>query len=129
MVDYTFTTDQGWKVTEYRPFSASYAVLHTPCVAGYMNRSHQQPKDRLSKKTSESYTPVDEYDLLGQLTSRQMTFEFYSTDVLRHVAGGASLYTGQHRSAILSRLSDLTGEIDGASLHYTPDREQTETGL
>jgi hypothetical protein len=129
MVNYSFTTDQGWKVTEYRPFSASYAVLHTPCIADYQRTDYLTPKAPEVRGTSGPYAPTGGDDLLGQLTSRQLTFEAYSTHVLRQLLEERVAIRDRNRSSILGRISDVSGEIYGASLLHTPDNYKRRQGL
>jgi len=124
MVNYTFYTDQGWKVTEYRPFSASYAVLHTPCFDSYRQANHGKAS------YAESASGVNhQEDLLGSLTKRQITFESYSADVLRQLLAERVSIRDRNRSAILGRLGDVSGEIQGASLPYAPDGHKRKQAL
>lgn len=124
MVNYTFYTDQGWKVTEYRPFSASYAVLHTPCFDSYRQADHGKAS---YAESASGVNPQD--DLLGSLTRRQLTFESFSADVLRQMLAERATIRDRNRSSILGRLSDVSGDIYGASLIRTPESYKRRQGL
>lgn len=128
MVNYTFTTDQGWKVTCPIAFSPSYAILHSPCIAAHHQRDYLAPEARVTRNDTSAYAPAGGDDLLGQLTRRQLTFESYSTDVLRQLLEERVAIRDRNRSSILGRITDVSGEIYGASLLHTPDsykRRQT----
>ena len=122
MVNYSFTTDQGWRVTEYRPFSASYAVLHTPAY-------RRDDYTRRPESYAQPGPGVGGTDLLGTLTSQQLTYEAFSTDVLRQLLAERVTIRDRNRSAILGRLTELSGEIYGASLPYTPEGDKRRQGL
>jgi hypothetical protein len=129
MVNYSFTTDQGWRVTEYRPFSASYAVLHTPCIRDYQHMRAEQPHAGDAATSGGVYTSVGADDLLGTLTGRQLTFESFSADVLRQLLEERVAIRDRNRSSILGRITDVSGDIYGASLLHTPDSDKRKQGL
>lgn len=129
MVDYTFTTDQGWKVTEYRPFSTSYAVLHTPCIISYQRKSFSEPEEHNVGNASGTYAPASGDDLLGQLTRRQLTFESYSADVLRQLLEERVAIRDRNRSSILGAITDVSGEIYRALVLHTADSDKRKQGL
>jgi len=97
MVNYSFTTDQGWRVTEYRPFSASYAVLYSPCMPGrnYAEARLQPESDRSPDGTANSG------NLLAMLTSQQLRFNYFSKDVLRQLLEERVAIRNRNRSSIL----------------------------
>lgn len=118
MSQYNFTTDQGWRVTEYRPFSVSYAVLYSPCMP------YSQPE--VEKTLSES-SGTD--NMLAALTSQQLKFSYFSKDVLRQLLEERVAIRNRNRSLILGRLSDVSGEIYGVSVIRTPDADKQRQGL
>jgi len=125
MVNYTFMTDQGWKVTEYRPFSASYAVLHTPCMPATEYRNAYLWPEPDSKSDYEPSTG----NMLATLTNQQLKFNYFSKDVLRQLLEERVTIRNRNRSSILGRLGDLSGEIYGASLLRTPEADKQRQGL
>jgi hypothetical protein len=118
-MDYTFINDQGWKITEYRPFSPSYAVLHTPCFETY-KRSEE---GRYGEKSAAGD------DILGRMTSQQLKFDSFSADILRQLLQERVLIRDRSRSSILGRITDLSGDIYGASQLRTPDGDRQKQGL
>lgn len=127
MVNYTFTTDQGWRVAEYHPFSASHAVLYSPCmpVPNYMHRpSCSEP----SLETALKASPGPD-NMLAALTSQQLKFNYFSKDVLRQLLEERVIIRNRNRSSILGRLSNISGEIYGASLLRTPDADKQKQSL
>jgi hypothetical protein len=129
MVDYSFTTDQGWRVTEYRPFSASYAIMRTPCILRYGETvpaaAHAgSPPDQMEAETSGA--PID---LVARLTGQQLRFDHFSLDVLRQLLQERVTIRDRNRSAILGRLADVSGELYGASLMHSPDAYKRRQGL
>jgi len=127
MVNYTFLTDQGWKVTEYRPFSASYAVLYSPCMPGRNYRNevlYSQPETKKAMGDSPGTG-----SMLTALTNQQLKFNYLSKDVLRQLLEERVTIRNRNRSSILGRLSDVSGEIYGASLLRTPEAEKQKQSL
>jgi len=127
MVNYSFTTDQGWRVTEYRPFSASYAVLYSPCMPGRNYRdavSYEQPDTEKAMGDS-----LRTGNMLTTLTNQQLKFNYFSKDVLRQLLEERVTIRNRNRSSILGRLSDLSGEIYGASMLRTPEADKQRQGL
>jgi hypothetical protein len=125
MVNYTFTTEQGWKVTEYRPFSASYAVLHSPCMP---DKDYRNSCSRPDSDTVPTDRPGAS-NMLATLTNQQLKFNYFSKDVLRQLLEERVTIRNRNRSSILGRLSDLSGEIYGASMLRTPEAEKQRQGL
>jgi len=125
MVNYTFTTDQGWRVTEYRPFSASYAVLYSPCMPGrnYAD-ARMQPEVGGSPDAA-----VGSGNMLAELTGQQLKFNYLSKDVLRQLLEERVAIRDRNRSSILGRLSDVSGEIYGISHLCSPEAEKQKQGL
>jgi len=125
MVDYTFINDQGWKITEYRPFSASYAVLHSPSMPdGEFRNAYLRPDS--------DNTPPDSPgagNMLATLTNQQLKFNYFSKDVLQQLLEERVTIRNRNRSSILGRLSDVSGEIYGASLIQTPDADKQRQSL
>jgi len=129
MVNYTFTTDQGWRVTEYRPFSASYAVLHTPCIQQYQQREYASNRRLDAESVADTNASGGPQGLLQKLTRQQLTFQYLSVDVLRQLLEERVTIRNRNRSSILGRLSDVSGEIYGASLLRTPDSDKQRQSL
>ena len=125
MVDYTFINDQGWKVTEYRPFSASYAILHSPCMSDkdYSNADLRQDSDTVSTDSPGTG------NMLATLTNQQLKFNYLSKDVLRQLLEERVTIRDRNRSSILGRLSDISGEINGVSMLRTPEVDKQRQGL
>ena len=125
MSQYNFTTDQGWRVTEYRPFSASYAVLYSPCMPGqkYRKAYLQADTDRYSGESPGTG------NMLATLTSQQLKFSYFSKDVLRQLLEERVAIRNRNRSSILGRLSDVSGEIYGVSVLRTPDADKQKQNL
>jgi len=121
-MDYIFINDQGWKITEYRPFSPSYAVLHTPCFETY--RKSEDSRSRAGYVTS---VPGD--DILGKMTSQQLRFDAFSADILRRLLQERVLIRDSSRSSIQGRITDLSGDIYGASMLRTPEGDQRKQSL
>lgn len=129
MTSYSFMSDQGWRVTEYRPFSPSYAVLHTPGL------NEQRKADYATALYSHSETPSlapDEDssgDLLKTLTGQQLKFDYFSEDLLKQLLKERVTIRDRNRAAIQGRLSDLSGEIYGTVILKTPDGDKRRQGL
>jgi len=126
MSQYNFTTDQGWRVTEYRPFSASYAVLYSPCMPNryrYEASHSRQETDRVPGESQGSG------NMLATLTGQQLKFSYFSKDVLRQLLEERVAIRNRNRSSILGRLSDVSGEIYGASVIRTPDADKQKQNL
>jgi len=129
MVNYTFTTDQGWRVTEYRPFSASYAVLHSPCVRDYQHRQTTEPSASYSETVGRADAPAASENLVRNLTDQQLRFSYFSADVLRQLLAERVILRDRNRSSILGRLGDVSGEIYGVSHLQTPDADKQKQSL
>ena len=129
MVNYTFMTDRGWKVTEYRPFSASYAILHTPCIQTNEYRQYLAMKDKQPETAGNANVSTGSDNLLQRLTDQQLRFNYFSADVLRQLLEERVAIRNRNRSSILSRLSDVSGEIYGASMLQSPEAEKQRQGL
>ena len=125
MVNYTFTTDQGWRVTEYRPFSASYAVLYSPCMPGrnYAN-ARLQPEPEKAPDTA-----AGAGNMLAMLTGQQLRFNYLSKDVLRQLLVERVAIRDRNRSVILGRLSGVSGEIYGVAHLYSPEADKQKQNL
>ena len=130
MANYNFTTDQGWRVTEYRPFSPSYAVLHTPGLREY---AEQQGLGRPEKAPCSTADGIGRFassdNLLQKLTGQQLKFDYFSVDVLRQLLEERVAIRDRNRSSILGRLTDVSGDIYCASQLHTPDSEKRKQGL
>lgn len=125
MAEYTFTTDQGWRVTEYRPFSASYGVLHTPCIRDYL---HQGESDH-SECAGGVDAPEQEKSLIQRLIGQQLKFDGLAQTVLRQLLEERVAIRDRNRSSILGRIADVSGEIYSAFLARTPDSDRRKQGL
>jgi hypothetical protein len=125
MVNYSFTTDQGWRVTEYRPFSASYAVLHSPCMP---NREYRNVYLSPVSDTVLTDRP-GAGNMLATLTNQQLKFNYFSKDVLTQLLAERAAIRDRNRSSLLGRLSDVSGEIYGASILRTPEADKRRLGL
>ena len=122
MSQYNFTTDQGWRVTEYRPFSASYAVLYSPCMPGRNYRAEASYSQSEVEKVLGERPGTD--NMLATLTGQQLKFNYFSKDVLRQLLEERVAIRDRNRSSILGRLSDVSGEIYGASVIPDADKRK-----
>jgi hypothetical protein len=130
MAYYSFTTDRGWKVTEYRAFSPSYSVLHTPGL-------NPAPQSFYATNTAGYRQPADEQEtpqpasgnLLTQLTGQQLKFDYFSEDVLKKLLQERAALRDRNRSAILGRLTDISGDIYAAYQLKSPDWIKQKQGL
>lgn len=127
MVNYTFTTDQGWRVTEYRPFSPSYAVLHTPSLRDYQHPHYDTAHE--SRYGNEPFASTQPQGLLQKLTGQQLKFDYFSLDVLKQLLEERVAIRDRNRSSILSRISDVSGDIYCAYLLKTPDSYKRRQNL
>ncbi len=129
MAAYSFTTDQGWRVKEYRPFSPSYAVRFTPCGPsdryGYMDK----PGEASSEIAGDVDASGQSDNLVEKLTGQQLKFDYLSLDVLRQLLAERAAIRDRHRSSILGRITDVSGDIYSASLLRTPDSDKRKQGL
>ena len=125
MVNYSFTTDQGWRVTEYRPFSVSYAVLYSPCMPG---RNYAMARLQTESDTASDDTASPD-NMLATLTGQQLRFNYFSKDVLRQLLEERVALRNRNRSSILGRLSDVSGEINGVAHLYSSEANKQKQGL
>jgi hypothetical protein len=112
-MDYTFELSDGRKITEYRPFSLSYAVRNTPCL--YNDRNI--PDNALSESTSGVAKP----DLLGRLTGQKLAFDAYTLTCLKQLVSERAALRDRNRQELSGRLSDVTGYLSLCRLVPTPD--------
>jgi hypothetical protein len=129
MVDYTFTTADGLVVTEYRPFSLSYAILHTPCLDSFRLGDAGKRGDSYAESAGNVNRLNATDDLLGRLTKQKLVFDSCSADVLRQLLAERVAIRDRNRSLIAGRLSDLTGEISLVSQPYALDSHQRKQDL
>ena len=129
MANYSFTTDQGWRVTEYRPFSPSYAVLHTPGLKDEKKSAYSTVMYSNSETSYAAPATGASGDLLKNLTGQQLKFDYFSEDVLKQLLNERVTIRDRNRSAIQSRLTDVSGDIYGAYVLKTPDGEKRRQGL
>ncbi|MDD4869546.1 MAG: hypothetical protein PHR77_03210 [Kiritimatiellae bacterium] len=127
MVNYYWTTSDGHRVTEYRPMNIGVAVLYSPCMPGrnYRNeRSYSQPETEKAMGDSPGTG-----NMLTALTNQQLKFNYLSKDVLRQLLEERVTIRNRNRSSILGRLTDISGEIYGASVLRTPEAEKQKQSL
>jgi len=129
MANYSFTTDQGWRVTEYRPFSPSYAVLHTPGLRDEKKSAYSAAPYSNSETSDAVPAAGASDDLLKTLTGQQLKFDYFSEDVLKQLLNERVTIRDRNRSAIQRRLTDVSGDIYGAYVLKTPDGEKRRQGL
>jgi len=118
MVDYTFTTSQGWTVTEYRPFSLSYAILNTPCLDSFRLGDNSSSKVGYRESRTGGIGSQDQDDLLGRLTSQKLTFQTYSVDVLKQMLAERVAIRDRNRDSLFERMNDLTAKLGILSQPY-----------
>lgn len=114
MVDYTFTTTDGRKITEYRQFSQGYAIRQTPCLYD----PKQVPADLAGAFQTGGNAQTD---LLARLTGQKMAFDGYSLACLRQLVTERVALRDRNRQELNSRLSDLSGYLSLCRQLYTPD--------
>jgi hypothetical protein len=129
MATYSFTNDRGWRVTEYRPFSPGYAVLHTPGLRDEKKSFYSTaPYSR-----GETLEPVPatgpSNNLLKTLTGQQLKFDYFSADVLKQLLEERVAIRDRNRAAIQSRISDVSGDIYAAYLLRAPEGDKRRQGL
>ena len=129
MAAYSFTTDQGWRVKEYRPFSPSYAVRFTPCGPSYRYGYMDKPGEASSGKADDLDASGQSDNLVEKLTGQQLKFDYLSLDVLRQLLAERAAIRDRHRSSILGRITDVSGDIYSSSLLRTPDSDKRKQGL
>lgn len=118
MVDYKFKTSQGWEITEYRPFSLSYAIMHTPCLDSFRIGDNACRNAARSEYAQGSGMSNDGDDLLGRLTSQKLTFQTYSVDVLKQMLAERVAIRDRNRESILERMNEVSGAIGMLSQPY-----------
>ena len=67
--------------------------------------------------------------MLATLTNQQLKFNYFSKDVLRQLLEERVTIRNRNRASIQGRLTDLSGEIYGASLLRTPDADRQKQSL
>ena len=126
MSQYNFTTDQGWRVTEYRPFSVSTAVLYSPCMPDQYRYEASHSRQEIDRVPGESQGSGN---MLATLTSQQLKFSYFSKNVLRQLLEERVAIRNRNRSSIMGRLGDISGEIYGASMIRIPDADKQKQNL
>jgi len=126
---YTFTTETGWRIHEYRPFSLSYAVLQTPCLSRYSVPACYGMGRPIDRDAGEPELPAESPSLLKSLTSQQLKFSYLSFDVLRQLLQERVNIRDKNRSDILGKITDLSGEIYGFHVVQTPDSDRKRQAL
>jgi hypothetical protein len=129
MANYTFTTEQDWRVTEYRPFSLSYSVLHTPGLLAYSTPLPYGNAREDSRPATENDPSARGTNLLASLTSQQLKFSYLSFDVLRQLLQERVNIRDRNRSSVLGRLTDVSGEIYGCRIVSTPENDRRRQGF
>ena len=129
MANYSFMTDQGWRVTEYRSFSPSYAVMHSPGLKDERKSAYSTALYPHSETSDLALAEDTSGDMLKTLAGQQLKFDYFSEDVLKQLLKERVIIRDKNRSAIQSQLSDLSGEIYGACRLKTPDGDKRRQGL
>ena len=117
MVNYYWTTDEGHRVCEYRPFDASRAVLYSPCMPSSYGAIGTRSYPAKPEAEGQSGTP----DMLSQLTGQQLKFSYFSKDVLQKLLTERVALRNRNRAGIQGRLGDVAGALD--SNMYIQSRE------
>jgi hypothetical protein len=127
MVDYTWTTSEGHIVTEYRPFNAGIAVRYSPCMPDWRcsTPSHASHSE-FGYSDDKAKGPADS---LTAITGQQLKFGYLSKDVLQQLLLERATIRDRNRSAILNRLSDVSGQMYGTTLVHSPDSYRRKQGL
>lgn len=122
MVDYTFTMADGRRVWEYRPFSISYAIRHTPCMydAGEANDARSDAK---------SGTVAGKTDLIGRLTGQKLVFDTYTLSCLRQLVTERIELRDRNRKDLSDKLSDITGYLSICRQDPTPPNQDRANQL
>jgi len=124
MVNYCWITPEGHKITEYRPFSISYAVLHSPCLI-----TRQDDGTMKSQYDADARGAGGMDNLVQELTGQQLKFDYLSTDVLRQLLEERVTIRDRNRSSILGQIGDVAGQISCASNPYSPDNFKQRQAL
>ncbi len=129
MATYSFVNDRGWRVTEYRPFSPSYAVLHTPGLTGERKSAYSTALYGAAQAADVPPTTDASGDLLQHLTGQQLKFDYFSADVLKQLLSERVAIRDRNRSAIQGRITDVSGDIYAAYVLKAPDGNKRTQGL
>ena len=129
MATYSFVNDRGWRVTEYRPLSISYGVLHTPGLIEERKSAYASPV--YGKSEASDIAPASDAagDLLQTLTSQQMKFDYFSADVLKQMLAERVAIRDRNRSAIQGRITDVSGDIYAAHVLRAPEGDKRRQNL
>ena len=112
MIKYTFTDENGRRISEYRPFSISYAVRQTPGLSHYGCQHYGRPEEAAGPETarSESTETPAPTDLLATFTSQNLKFDSLSLDIIRQMVAERVQIRDKNRKDIMGRISDLSGQ-------------------
>ena len=123
MVNYTFAMADGRRVTEYRPFSISYAVRQTPCLhAAYYKANDSRAEVKYGAAT-------DKPDLLGKLTGQKLVFDGYSLSCLRQLVTERIELRDRNRKDLSEKLSDIAGYLSICRQLPTPPNQDRANQL
>jgi len=129
MANYSFTTDQGWRITEYRPFSPSYAVLHSPGLIEAKKSAYASAIYGKSEGSEVGMSADASDDLLQTFTNQQLKFDYFSADVLKQMLAERVAIRDRNRSAIQGRITDVSGDIYAAYVLRAPEGDKRRQGL
>jgi len=129
MATYSFLNDRGWRITEYRPFSPSYAVLHSPGLIEEKKSAYSSPMYGRSEASDVASAPDASGDLLQRLTGQQLKFDYFSADVLKQMLAERVAIRDRNRSAIQGRITDVSGDIYAAYVLRAPEGDKRRQGL
>ncbi len=131
MAEYTFTTDAGWRVTEYRPFSVSYGVRNTPCLRPYGWECERRADDGAvrTEKSGERDAGGNPADLLAEMAGLRLRTDYLSWDTIRRLVEERVQIRDKNRKEILGRVSDVSGDIYCCHLIRTPDSLRRKSAL
>ena len=129
MATYSFLNDRGWRITEYRPFSPSYAVLHSPGLIETKKSAYASAVYGKSEATNIAPAPDASGDLLQTLTGQQLKFDYFSADVLKQMLEERVAIRDRNRSAIQGRITDVSGDIYAAYVLRAPEGDKRRQSL
>ena len=113
---YTFTTETGWRVHEYRPLSLGYEVLNTPCLSRYGMADRRDATDDDSLPSAAGM----DGDILSTLTNQKLKFDSMSAGVIRQLLEERVALRNSNHSSIMGRIADISSQIPDLRYPLSP---------
>jgi hypothetical protein len=154
-IEYTFTTETGWRVHESRPFSISYAVMQTPGLCPYSHDSYRQERpdstpinslytcrpyglsdDTILSSIEQSAASLPALreqekpeDLLATLNRDKLKFDSLSWEIIRQMVEERVHLRDKHRKDIMGLITDVSGDVSCCYNLKTPDSLRQKAAL